>query len=150
MADGRPPATGTRRRGAEDAEARRELEREHTLVLVDAHSDASAAPDSDAVRRGIRRVGLDVLPDPVEVVRAGNNAVYYGATDAYLKSAVYIMPHSRHVNLGFFQGAHLADPDGLLEGTGKTLRHVKLKKVDDVDTPAIRALLQRAWDYSPE
>ena len=95
-----------------------------------------------------RTVVLDVLPEPVEVVRAGNNAVYYGKTGGYLTSAVYIMPHKKHVNLGFFQGAHLDDPTGMLEGTGKNLRHVKLKQLDAVDTPAIRALIQNAWERS--
>jgi hypothetical protein len=83
-----------------------------------------------------------------EVVRAGHNSVNFGPTAAYKDVVVYIIPHSKHVNLGFFQGVHLEDPDGLLEGTGKKLRHVKLKKVEDVDTPAVRALLRRAWDYS--
>jgi hypothetical protein len=107
---------------------------------------ARATEAVQPIARQARQVVLDVLSDPVEVVRAGNNAVYYGHTDSYLKSAVYIMPHKKHVNLGFFQGAHLADPDGLLEGTGKNLRHVKLRKIEAVDTPAIRALIQRAWE----
>jgi hypothetical protein len=108
---------------------------------------ARAAPDLQPVAWKARDVILAVLSDPVEVVRAGNNAVYYGGTAVYREAMVYIMPHSKHVNLGFFKGAHLDDPDGLLEGTGKGLRHVKLRNKEGVDTPAIRALIQRAWDY---
>jgi hypothetical protein len=109
---------------------------------------ARAAAAVQPIAALARDVVVDELPEPIEVVRAGNNAVYYGKTEKYLSSAVYIMPHKKHVNLGFFKGAHLEDPTGLLEGTGKNLRHVKLKQVDAVDTPAIRALLRNAWNIS--
>ena len=39
----------------------------------------------------------------------------------------YVNVFTAHVNVGFFQGAGLKDPDGLLEGTGKFMRHVKLR-----------------------
>ena len=38
----------------------------------------------------------------------------------------YVVGYTKHVNLGFCEGTRLADPDGLLEGTGKSMRHVKL------------------------
>jgi hypothetical protein len=54
-------------------------------------------------------------------------------------------PHAteRHVNLGFTTGARVRDPDGLLEGTGKNLRHVKLRSKDDL-SPALARLVARA------
>jgi len=48
------------------------------------------------------------------------------------------------VNLGFAHGISLSDPKGLLEGTGKRARHVKLKSIDDVNRPALRQLLEAA------
>ncbi len=51
---------------------------------------------------------------------------------------------SRHVNVGFFQGASLEDPQGLLEGTGKRMRHVKLRWGEPVDTAALEALIVAA------
>ena len=39
----------------------------------------------------------------------------------------YVNAFREHVNVGFFTGAFLSDPDGLLEGTGKRMRHVKLR-----------------------
>ena len=43
--------------------------------------------------------------------------------------------NKNHVNLGFYKGFEkLNDPNGILEGTGKTMRHIKLKTVSDVDT----------------
>jgi hypothetical protein len=53
----------------------------------------------------------------------------------------YVMPYKTHVNLGFFQGIHLADPAALLQGTGKALRHIKLTDATMVAQPAIRDLL---------
>ena len=58
----------------------------------------------------------------------------------------YILPYTDWVNLGFYQGANLPDPEGLLEGTGAKLRHVKVRDIASADTPAIRALIQSAHD----
>lgn len=49
-----------------------------------------------------------------------------------------------HVNVGFFKGAELADPAGLLEGTGKSMRHVKLRPDEPVDDAALQALIEAA------
>ena len=51
------------------------------------------------------------------------------------------MGHKAHANLGFARGASLPDPAGLVEGTGKNLRHVKVRKPEDVDRPGMRELL---------
>jgi uncharacterized protein DUF1801 len=56
----------------------------------------------------------------------------------------YIHVHGAHVNLGFYHGASLPDPDGLLEGTGKRLRHVKLKDLASARSGAVRNLLRAA------
>lgn len=50
-----------------------------------------------------------------------------------------------HVNVGFFRGAELADTNGLLEGTGKFMRHVKLSPEKDVDVTALRKLIETAF-----
>ena len=50
-----------------------------------------------------------------------------------------------HVNVGFFRGAELADPDGLLEGTGKFMRHVKLRPGQPVDDAALKRLIRAAY-----
>lgn len=57
----------------------------------------------------------------------------------------YVDAFTSHVNVGFFQGAELPDPHGLLEGTGKFMRHVKLKLGSDVDTAALAALIDAAY-----
>jgi len=57
----------------------------------------------------------------------------------------YINAFKAHVNVGFFRGAELADPNGLLEGTGKLMRHVKLRPERDVDAPALTKLIETAY-----
>ena len=57
----------------------------------------------------------------------------------------YVNAFTAHVNVGFFRGAELADPARLLEGAGKFMRHVKLRPGDDVDVPALTALIERAY-----
>ena len=56
----------------------------------------------------------------------------------------YISAHKDYVNLGFNFGTTLPDPSGLLEGTGKLFRHVKIKQLDDLHNTALRELLQAA------
>ena len=57
----------------------------------------------------------------------------------------YVNAFTAHVNVGFFRGAKLADPAGLLEGTGKFMRHVKLGPGRDVSARALRDLIQSAY-----
>jgi len=57
----------------------------------------------------------------------------------------YVDAFTAHVNVGFFRGAALDDPDGLLEGTGKFMRHVKLRPGRDVDTAALERLIGAAY-----
>ena len=57
----------------------------------------------------------------------------------------YVNVFTRHVNVGFFQGTSLHDPSDLLEGTGKYMRHVKLREGGPADEAALRALVAAAY-----
>src|SRR6476619_5906872 len=57
----------------------------------------------------------------------------------------YVNAFTAHVNVGFFRGAELADPKHLLEGTGKVMRHVKLRPELDVDPAALTKLIETAY-----
>ncbi len=58
----------------------------------------------------------------------------------------YVDTFTGHVNVGFFRGAQLADPAGLLAGSGKRMRHVKLRPDVAVDEAALRALIVAAYE----
>jgi hypothetical protein len=57
----------------------------------------------------------------------------------------YVNVFTSHVNVGFFQGASLPDPTGLLQGTGKFMRHVKLRPGTPIDTASLRKLIEAAY-----
>src|SRR3982751_1548624 len=57
----------------------------------------------------------------------------------------YVNVFTSHVNVGFFQGAGLPDPARLLQGTGKFMRHVKLRSGTAVDAAALRKLVEVAF-----
>ena len=57
----------------------------------------------------------------------------------------YVNAFKAHVNVGFFRGAEIADPKRLLEGTGKFMRHVKLRSGDHVNTTALMKLIETAY-----
>jgi hypothetical protein len=85
----------------------------------------------------MRACGDDVR----EVLHDGHPTVCVG--DA---AFVYVNAFKRHVNVGFFRGAEIGDPDGLLEGTGKFMRHVKLSPTRDLDATALAKLIVAAYD----
>ena len=57
----------------------------------------------------------------------------------------YVNAFKSHVNVGFFNGAALDDPAGLLEGSGKRMRHVKLKPGAEPNAKALAALIDAAY-----
>jgi hypothetical protein len=57
----------------------------------------------------------------------------------------YVAAFSAHANIGFFHGADLKDPAGLLQGAGKRMRHVKLRWGEKVDIAAIETLIGAAY-----
>ncbi len=57
----------------------------------------------------------------------------------------YVNVFTAHVNVGFFRGATLPDPDGLLEGRGKRMRHVRLGPGNASRAAALTTLIHAAW-----
>jgi hypothetical protein len=57
----------------------------------------------------------------------------------------YVNVFTSHVNVGFFHGAALPDPSGLLQGTGKFMRHVKLRPGTGTDAASLRRLIETAY-----
>lgn len=57
----------------------------------------------------------------------------------------YVSVHATHVNVGFYRGADLPDPGGLLQGGGKRMRHARLPAGEEVDEEALEALIDAAY-----
>ncbi len=93
----------------------------------------------------LREIILSIDPEACEVVRLGDRSATYGLGPKKMSEGyVYILPYTAWVNLGFYKGADLPDPDGMLEGTGKKLRHVKIRSLADADRPSIGVLIRAA------
>src|SRR5205085_5680089 len=83
----------------------------------------------------MRRCGDDV-----------HEILHYGSPTACVGDAAfaYVSAFSGHAAVGFFHGSSLPDPSGLLEGTGKRMRHVKLRPGRHIDERALERLIRRA------
>jgi hypothetical protein len=84
-----------------------------------------AADEVRAIIEEVRAIVRAQLPDAHEVYYHG--ALGYGPNDSYIDRILYISAQKGYANLGFFYGTHLADPSHLLEGSGKRMRHVKIR-----------------------
>ena len=85
---------------------------------------------------------LGLYPDAV--VTVDGNDIGFGATTGYKGLVFTVSPHARHVTLGLAGGASLPDPAGILEGTGRVHRHLKLRVPGDLDRPEVRARMAAA------
>ena len=106
---------------------------------------AVARPELRPVCQALRSQIASLHGGFVEVVWPRQKIASFGVgprkmTDHYACIAV----QASHVNLGFYRGASLPDPAGLLEGTGKNLRHVKLRDVPAARSAAVTELLRQA------
>jgi Domain of unknown function (DU1801) len=71
-------------------------------------------------------------------------AIGYGSSNRLQDGVFHIAVYANHVNLGFNHGATLKDPLGILEGSGKQIRHISIKTPDDLARPEIRSYVRRA------
>ena len=95
-----------------------------------------------------RALVLDVLPQTVEVVWAQQRTAGLGTGPKKMtEQFIWLAPHARHLVLGFYYGAELPDPDGLLEGTGRLMRHVKIRTAADLAKPELRRLVEIATTH---
>jgi hypothetical protein len=90
---------------------------------------------------------IDLYPEVVEVPWPKQMIIGYGVGPKKMSEHFcYIGAHREHVNLGFYYGAELPDPEGLLEGTGKKLRHIKVRKIEEVAQPALRQMIKSSLE----
>ena len=105
----------------------------------------SAYPrDVQALTRAARKLVLAVLPEAIEQVDPPDRLIAYSRGDKMKDIVFTLMPLKAGLNLGVANGTSLPDPAGLLQGTGKRHRHVRLATLEDAANPALRALLETA------
>jgi hypothetical protein len=110
---------------------------------------ANLAPDIRAIARRLRTVARENMPKAHEFIY--HDAIGYSVNDSPLDRICYVAPQKKgYVNLGFFFGAGLPDPEKLLIGEGKRLRHVKVRSVGEAKNPALAKLIAATWKEAPE
>jgi hypothetical protein len=97
------------------------------------------SPKNQAIIRALRRFVKRVEPGLSEAVKWGNGC-WIGSRGP----VAYVYSDTQYVQFGFFYGSSLKDPQGLLEGKGKYVRHIKVGKRTAIDEPAFAALLRQA------
>jgi len=97
--------------------------------LLSVYDDARAQ-----ICNALRDLVEKLHPEFMETIWLQQGIASYGVGPKKMSEHyVYIAPQKAHVNLGFYHGVDLPDPAGLLEGTGKKLRHVKVRGVSEID-----------------
>lgn len=100
---------------------------------------------------GLRAVVLSEMAPRHEYIFAMRSKVVllYGPTERVIEDAVCMVSvFARHVNLTFMQGADLDDEAGVLRGSGKRMRYIRVGTVADLDRPEIRAYLRQARQHA--
>jgi hypothetical protein len=112
---------------------------------------ARYSPPLIAVAKGALTRLRRLVPGAVELVYDNYNAlvVGFGPSERASEAVFSIALYPRWVNLFFLQGATLADPDGLLRGSGTRVRHIVLTDAKVLDDPRVRRLIARALADAP-
>ena len=109
-------------------------------ALLEGHTAAVAA-----IFRGLRVLVRRELPGVTEQLDLPDHLLAYGYGPTggvrMRDMLVALIPHVAHVNVQLATGAALDDPSGIIEGTGKRIRHVKCRSLPDVERPALRDII---------
>src|SRR5437879_3488224 len=96
----------------------------------------------------LRALVAEIMPNVMEVPWPKMRMASYGVgPKKKSEHFCYVSAQKDDVNLGFYYGAELPDPEELLEGTGKLLRHVKIREAKAIRSRALRQLLKVATKH---
>jgi hypothetical protein len=119
-----PAAAAPRSRGTVDA---------YVVTMQDWRGDTVSA---------LRQLIREVAPDATESMKWGQPVYDVNGPFAHIKA------YRNHVNFGFWRGADLTDPKGILKGTGSRMRHVELRSPEDIDTATLQAMVRTAVELN--
>jgi hypothetical protein len=93
----------------------------------------------------LRRIVLEEAPDANEVICRGYAvSIAFTFSEKWTNAFCYVAVYKGHVNLGFPGGAELPDADGVLEGTGKLMRHLPVRTSADLESANLRRFVRAA------
>lgn len=107
---------------------------------------AAYDPHVSSLALALRDMVLEEAPEAIESIAKGYAvAIGFSFTGKPMKDGFcHVVTYSSYVNLGFNHGAQLPDPARILAGTGKSIRHIRIRNHDDLERPVIRRYLQAA------
>ena len=108
-------------------------------VLQSCPSDAQVLADK------ARRLLLKLLPEAEETVDPTASVLSYGYGPGYRGMICTLLLSKSGVKIGFVHGAKLADPTGLLEGSGKKHKYIQLKTGSDLNRSGVKQLIEAAY-----
>ena len=85
--------------------------------------------------RELDRLVMETVPTAARVIKWGQPVYDKQGQLCYFKAG------KAHINFGFFRDSELADPQGIVEGAGDNMRHVKIKSLDSIPRDALAALI---------
>ena len=111
------------------------------MAIIDGRSPAMAT-----LTRAVLAKMRAQLPGSVELVYDKKNSLVIGFCSAERASNVInsVATYTRSINLYFFEGDTLPDPEGLLQGSGSMVRSIRITDPAELDRPAVKALLAEA------
>lgn len=99
----------------------------------------------------LREIILEEVPNASEsIYQVYTIAIWFGFSEKMKDMFCYITTSARHINLGFPRGATLSDPNGVLEGEGKAMRHIKFRSQSDLERPFVRRYIQASLEQLGE
>lgn len=105
---------------------------------------SKASPTSLPLIKSAHEYLIELAPDTVVVPRLGEKSISYGVGIKKMSEAYcYLIPFKDYLNFGFYYGTDL-DDDGILDGTGTKMRHIKIRTLDDLKNPKLKKLVIRA------
>ena len=91
----------------------------------------------------LREVILEEVPDASEsIYQVYTVAIWFGFSGKMKDMFCYIATNARHINLGFPRGSTLPDPNRVLEGEGKAMRHIKFASTAELERNYVRRYIQ--------
>jgi hypothetical protein len=97
----------------------------------------------------LREIILEEAPDASEsIYQVYTVAIWFGFSGKMKDMFCYLATNAGHVNLGFPRGASLPDPNRVMEGEGKTMRHIKFASLRDAERPFVRRYIQAAMEQA--
>ena len=105
----------------------------------------SCPPEAQVLADKARRLLLKLLPKAEETVDPTASVLSYGYGPGYRGMICTLLLSKSGVKIGFVNGTELADPAGLLEGSGKKHKYIQLKTASDLKRPGVRQLIEAAY-----